>query len=87
MTLLNEAYERQAPAADNKPHKKVPKLSDTYMEEYSAFSQFIAKYGRSYATINEHEGKFETFRTNYRDIKEHNQRHAAGEVAWTKVVN
>jgi len=42
------------------------------VEEFSAFSEFIAKYGRSYATKNEHMSKFETFRANYRDIKAHN---------------
>ena len=31
--------------------------------------------------------KFETFRANYRDIKEHNVRYDAGEVSWSKVVN
>lgn len=57
------------------------------MEEYSAFSQFIGKYGSSYATKDVHMAKFETFRANYRDIKAHNEQHASGELTWTKVVN
>jgi len=57
------------------------------MEEYSSFSEFIAKFGRSYATKTEHMAKFETFRSNYRDIKEHNERHEAGEITWSKAIN
>ena len=65
----------------------MPKLDKTYVEEFSAFSEFIAKYGRSYATKNEHMSKFETFRVNYRDIKAHNVLYDSGEVSWSKTIN
>ena len=57
------------------------------MEEYSAFSEFIGKYGASYAGKDEHMGRFDTFAVNYRDIKAHNARFEAGEVTWEKTVN
>ena len=65
----------------------VKELDAQFEEEFSAFSEFIGKYGRSYATKNDHMGKFEVFRANYRDIVAHNERHAAGELTWTKAVN
>ncbi len=52
-----------------------------------AFSEFIGKYGRSYATMKDHEGKFEVFRNNYREIMAHNQKYEEGELTWTKAVN
>lgn len=62
-------------------------MTDEYMEEYSAFSVFIGQYGRSYATKDEHMGRFEVFQANYRDVKAHNARYEAGETSWTKGVN
>ena len=67
--------------------KIVKELDPQFEEEYMAFSEFIGKYGRSYATMNDHQSKFEIFQTNYREIKAHNQRHEAGEHSWTKVIN
>ena len=57
------------------------------MEEYSAFAQFIGQYGRSYATKDEHESRFEAFRVNYRDVQEHNLRYESGDVSWRKGIN
>ena len=62
-------------------------LSEQYMDEYSAFSEFIGRYGRSYASKDEHMGRFDVFTTNYRDVKAHNERFAAGELEWEKAVN
>ena len=70
---------------DAKP--MVPALTDQYMEEYSAFSVFIGTHGRSYATKDEHMGRFDNFVVNYRDVKAHNERFAAGELGWEKAVN
>lgn len=69
------------------PSGTVKQLDPGYMEEYSAFSEFVGKFGRSYATKDEHMTRFEAFRVNYRDIKSHNSRFDAGEVTWTKVIN
>ena len=57
------------------------------MEEYSAFAQFIGQYGRSYATNDEHSNRFETFRSQYRAVAEHNARYQAGEVGFEKAIN
>ena len=57
------------------------------MEEYSAFSKFIGKYGRSYATHGEHYDKFEAFKLSYRDVKAHNEKYKSGEVTWKKTIN
>ena len=43
------------------PLKQEDLLDELYVEEYSAFSVFIGKYGRSYATKNEHYNRFDIF--------------------------
>lgn len=65
----------------------VPTLTEQYMEEYSAFSVFIGKYGAAYADKDEHMGRFEIFAQNYREMKTHNAKFAAGEVGWEKDMN
>lgn len=65
----------------------VPSISEQYMEEYSAFSEFIGRHGRSYATKDEHMGRFDIFKLNYRDVKAHNEKYQAGEIGWEKAVN
>ena len=47
----------------------------------------MGRYGRSYASQDEHMDKFEVFATNYRAVKEHNERFASGETTWEKAVN
>ena len=85
MNKANEMLEKKEFV--QQPLRDIPKMTPEYEEEYSAFSEFIGKFGRSYATFDEHNGKFETFRVNYRDVKEHNLRYDAGEVTWTKAIN
>ena len=85
MNKANEMLEKKEFV--QQPLRDIPKMTPEYEEEYSAFSEFIGKFGRSYATFDEHNGKFETFRVNYRDVKEHNLRFDAGEVTWTKAIN
>jgi len=36
-------------------------MTEQYMEEYSAFSEFIGRYGASYANKDEHMGRFDIF--------------------------
>ena len=62
-------------------------VSDQYEEEYSAFAEFMGKYGRSYGTFDEHMEKFDVFAKNYRDVKQHNQLFEQGEVTWQKAIN
>ena len=85
MKELNEMMEEKPFV--QQPLRDIPVMTPEYEEEYSAFSEFIGQYGRSYATFDEHTDKFETFRVNYRDVKEHNLRYDAGEVTWTKAIN
>jgi len=47
----------------------------------------MGKYGRSYASVDEHMGKFDVFAENYRAVKEHNERFSKGETTWEKAVN
>ena len=42
----------------SKPSGDRNKLDDDYVEKYSAFSEFIRDYGRSYAQKDEHELRF-----------------------------
>lgn len=62
-------------------------VSEQYEEEYSAFADFMGKFGRSYGTFDEHMDKFEAFALNYRGVKDHNEKFEQGEVTWKKAIN
>ena len=62
-------------------------LDEEYMERYSAFSNFIRTYSRSYVGSDEHEHRFKVFSDNYNSIKDHNQRYEQGEVLYKKGIN
>ena len=82
---------KEKPVYVNDPNKKsgvsVPSMTEQEMDEYSAFSEFIGKYGASYSSKDEHMARFDIFQTNYRDIKSHNEKYVAGEVSYEKAVN
>ena len=82
---------KEKPVYVNDPNKKsgvfVPSMTEQEMDEYSAFSEFIGKYGASYASKDEHMARFDIFQANYRDIKAHNEKYVAGQVSFEKAVN
>lgn len=51
---LDAQLSKQQKQAAHAPKSTHTPLSEDYVEEYSAFSMFIAQYGRSYATKDEH---------------------------------
>lgn len=91
-SIVDEAnkFMKESPASSDLSQVSgvyVPNMSEQYMNEYSAFSEFIGRHGRSYASKDEHMGRFDVFVVNYRDVNAHNARFAAGEVTWEKAVN
>ena len=56
-------------------------------EKHLAFADFIARFGRSYASKTEVDARFEIFAENYDDIQAHNERYEAGETLFEKGVN
>ena len=65
----------------------VQSMTEQEMDEYSAFSEFIGKYGASYASKDEHMARFDIFQKNYREIRAHNEKYMAGDVGYEKAVN
>jgi hypothetical protein len=45
-----------------------------HSEERQKFIEFVAKYGKSYASIDHHEERFQTFSENLRFINKHNSK-------------
>jgi len=56
-------------------------------EKHLAFADFIARFGRSYASKTEVDARFEIFAENYDGIQAHNERYEAGETLFEKGVN
>ena len=56
-------------------------------EKHLAFADFIARYGRSYASKTEVDTRFEIFANNFDDIKAHNEQFEAGKTLFQKGVN
>ena len=78
-SLQQEKEERSKPM--------VRTVSLQYEEEYSAFAEFMGQFGRSYGTFDDHMGKFDAFKVNYRSVKKHNSKFEKGEVTWKKAIN
>ena len=54
-------------------------IDGSLSELHLAFADFIARYGRSYASKTEVDTRFEIFAANYNNIKVHNELFDAGE--------
>ena len=68
-TLAKEAQLMSAPNVLTAPHEL---STGSIGEKQAAFAQYIAEYGRSYASKDSIEERFNTFSQNYDNIKAHN---------------
>ena len=53
---------------------EVSKLDDADNKAFKAFIEFNAKYSRSYASLDDHNQRFDVFKDNLSLIEEHNSR-------------
>ncbi|VEN50184.1 unnamed protein product [Callosobruchus maculatus] len=52
-----------------------------------AWEQFKIEHGKTYKTLSEEQKRFSIFKSNLRDIEEHNERYERGEVSYMMKIN